>query len=116
MPEFVCNDRAEDDSDQRQHSMGSGRRIALHGRLGHPHEAQQKYESKVDADFDSEEPANRDGPISHMKSSVVSPRSSAGKSHLAGDLGPEHSQLFYIVRFICVSYRCVFVMTEGQRL
>src|ERR1700747_2705808 len=87
MPQFVRDNRAEDDSNQRQHSIGSGSRIALHGRLGHPHEAQQKYEGKGNADFDSEGSANRGGPISHMKSSVVSLRSSAGKSHLARRLG-----------------------------
>jgi hypothetical protein len=68
MPQFVRDDRAEDDSHQRQHSIGSGSRIALHGRLGHPHESQQEYEGKVDADFDSEQPADRDGPISHQGS------------------------------------------------
>src|SRR5579864_2118543 len=91
MPQFVRDDRAEDDADECEHASGSGSARALvgrvDGRFGHPHEAQQKYEGKVNADFDSEQPADRDGPISHRNSSVVSLRSSAGKSHLARRLG-----------------------------
>jgi hypothetical protein len=65
MSEFVEQDRPEDDAHQRE--AATGIRLSMGSRLGHPDESQQKQESQMDAEFDSEDTPRRDGPTTHRE-------------------------------------------------
>src|SRR5216683_8380364 len=54
---------AENDADQSEPAQG-GAGILRSG-LGAPHEDQQKQESQMNANFDSEKTSDRDGPTAH---------------------------------------------------
>ena len=65
MRELVEQNRREDDAHQRETAAGIS--LSVSGRLRHPDESQQKQESEMDAEFDSEDTPRRDGPTTHRE-------------------------------------------------
>jgi hypothetical protein len=65
MTQFVQDYAAENDADQSEAAQRSAG--ILRRSFGTPHEDQQKQEGQVNADLDSENTSQRDGPTAHRQ-------------------------------------------------
>jgi hypothetical protein len=71
MTQLVHHHRAENDSYQNENSARVT--AAVRRGFGEPHKQEQEEEGEVNAEFDSEDPASWDGPVSHANVAVSDP-------------------------------------------